>query len=75
MVYYQLTHPKFRSRVVQVVPRGVDLTMTSMSSAPGMTDHDGTRSGVTQAEIHAHLAWYPNDERLPRQTGTDSRDS
>ena len=75
MVYYQLTHPKFRSRVVQGVPRGVGLATTSMSSAPGMTDDDGTRSGITQAEIDAHLAWYPDDERLPRQTGTDSRES
>ena len=47
LVYYQLTHPHFRSRVVKVTPVGGALTTQS---------NDGvTTRGVTQEDIDTHL--------------------
>ena len=68
LVYYQLTHPQFRSRVVQVVPIGrADAAATTPTTHQRLgTGIETVRSGVTQAEIDEHLAWYPDDEWLSR---------
>jgi hypothetical protein len=61
LVHYQITHPQFRSRVPQVPSTSAAVATTPTPQPQGWTDDEFARSGVSQAEIDAHLEYYPQD--------------
>ena len=67
MVQYQINHPKFRSsRVVEITLAPASALMTVVLTPQGSKDGEQENSVVTQEEVDAHLARFPEDKWLSR---------
>ena len=67
MVQYQINHPRFRkSRVVEITQAPAEALMTVVLTPQGSNDGVQEHSVVTQDEVDAHLARFPEDEWLSR---------